>query len=135
MCRGEHGGFEYPKIGGRWCDSPSERAIREYACSRGIPRSVFLGRIVQPGEADWLEDDAKAALEWQEWHNGLCTGCGVHRSDGMNPEHQFSFEATPYRCFPCQEREKRSYQWSKNHADGQAPDFGVYWAVHMDDAN
>lgn len=51
----------------------------------------------------------------------------------MDQANQFRYEATPYRCFPCQARERASYQWSKDRPEGAAPEFGVYWAIHLDD--
>jgi hypothetical protein len=115
------------KIGGRWADSPSERAIREYACSRGIPRSVFLGRIVADGEPVWLEEDTQAALEWQEHKDSLCSGCGNPRDESFALENHDRYDVTALACHACAARERKAQVMS---GDGESrPPAGLYFAV------
>jgi hypothetical protein len=64
---------------------PAERAALAYCGPRGVPLSVFLGRVVYPGEPQWLEDDAVAALEWLADEHGRCGGCGHLTSETVGP--------------------------------------------------
>lgn len=51
----------------------------------------------------------------------------------MNPDNQFAYEATAFRCFVCQTRDNKAWEWNKNRAEGSAPEFGVYWSVARDE--
>ena len=47
-----------------WADRPYyEQAALRY-CAPGIPLSVFLGRVVHPGEPQWIDDDQAAVIDW-----------------------------------------------------------------------
>ncbi len=46
-----------------------------------MPHSVLLGRVVEPGEPQFLpEDRAKLHAYWQ-WRREHCAGCNQRRSD------------------------------------------------------
>lgn len=52
-----------------------------YCAPRGIPHSVFLGRIVGPGDPTWLEDDREKALWWMIHENERCPNCGTRHEE------------------------------------------------------
>lgn len=52
-----------------------------YAATHGIPLSVFLGRVVEPGEPVWLLEDTQAAMGFEQWSAAICSGCGLHPLD------------------------------------------------------
>jgi len=108
----ERGGLR-PKIDGRWSDSPSERRIRGYCCERGIPRSVFLGRVVGPGEPEWLAEDTEAALEWIDYVASLCKGCGEPLAECLDPENDGAYEAIPVQCHACAARDAENRDAAK----------------------
>jgi len=75
---------------------------------------VFLGRVVgQPTDeypdADprqWLPEDTEAALEWMDYKQSLCSGCGMSRLESFNPDGP-NYEAEVLRCRACETREAR----------------------------
>lgn len=73
-----------------------ERAALGYCASRGIPLSVFLGRVVYPGDPAWLDRDADAVLWWQA---NVCSGCGQLLSESMDPANEYKYEAEGLWCF------------------------------------
>lgn len=86
-----------------WADRPaSERAALSYCGPRGIPLSVFLGRIVYPGEPLWLEGDALAAVDWDAYEHAKCPGCGQPRDECMAHEDAApAYEVELLRCHSC----------------------------------
>jgi hypothetical protein len=62
-----------------------EQAALAYCAPRGIPLSVFLGRVVYPGEPQWLPDDTVAALDWLAYDMARCSGCGHQLADTVGP--------------------------------------------------
>jgi hypothetical protein len=80
--------------------SPVEEAALGYCGPRGIPLSVFLGRVVYPGEPQWTEDDARAALDWQAEDARRCPN-GHDTAESMKKENAFAYRATPLRCHAC----------------------------------
>ena len=67
----------------------SERVALGYCAPHGIPLSVFLGRVIYPGDQIWLERDAQAAVWWSQ----LCTVCGHHPDDVFGPDQQDKWNA------------------------------------------
>jgi hypothetical protein len=49
----------------------------EYCGPRGIPHSVFLGRIVGPTEPQWLDADRNKATWWLIHQRQTCPECGT----------------------------------------------------------
>ncbi len=86
-----------------WADRPTlDRAALAYCAPRGIPLSVFLGRVVYPGDPVWLPDDTLAALDWQEHEATKCPGCGQPRDESMAHEDDSPpYEVTLNRCQAC----------------------------------
>jgi hypothetical protein len=62
---------------------------------------VFLGRLVQPGEPLWLDDDRDWALALTEYENDICDGCGQPRSQTTAPEAEYAYRAVAIRCHGC----------------------------------
>jgi hypothetical protein len=49
----------------------------------------------------WLEEDTRDALEWIEYEQSLCTGCGQPRSESFDPNGP-EYDADYYRCRACE---------------------------------
>jgi hypothetical protein len=74
-----------------------ERAALDYCAPRGIPLSVFLGRVIYPGDPQWLPEDTEAALWWQA---NVCS-CGQLLSESMDPANEKLYAAEGLWCFAC----------------------------------
>lgn len=91
-----------------WADRPPEdRAALTYCGPRGIPLSVFLGRVVYPGDPEWLPDDTLAAFDWLERDMRTCVGCGQDTAETVGPEHADKWNAeVAGRCDACVARSR-----------------------------
>lgn len=49
-----------------------------YCGPRGIPYSVFMGRVVGVDGQQWLPSDREAALAWEAFESRRCKSCGTH---------------------------------------------------------
>jgi hypothetical protein len=102
-----------------------------------VPHSVFTGRIVGPGEPQFLAEDTDGAIALAEEEADTCGQCGMLRVWCRDPDHQFSFEAHEEVCWPtyrlAQERNKDTFkgyddatrtavQLSARFRDGHEPD-------------
>jgi len=105
-----------------------EAAILRFCCTAGIPRSVFLGRVVGPGEPLWLPEDRQAALEWQAYQDALCPGCKRPRVESFDIAMDDHYDVTALQCHACAARDRRAYNRAREREDG-APPFGLYYAV------
>jgi hypothetical protein len=65
-----------------------------------VSHSVFTGRIVGPGEPQFLAEDTDGALALAEEEADTCGQCGMLRIWCRDPEHQFSFDADESVCWP-----------------------------------
>ncbi len=101
-----------------------------YCGPRGIPRAIFLGRVVGAGEPAWLSDDFDAAMEWMEAEANKCPGCGMFRDECMSDEPP-DYVATPIVCHACMERDVRADQ----HAKGGGSRAGVYFVTEQEGAS
>jgi hypothetical protein len=107
-----------------------ERMALAYCAPRGIPLSVFLGRIVGAGEPQWTERDAQAAVLWQIEQNAHCTGCGRPRSECMVAEIDApDYEVTVQKCWACEARDAKMLE----HQEGKGSTAGVYFSVRPAD--
>lgn len=79
----------------------------EAARAWGVPRSIFLGRVVGAGEPLWLPDDRWWALALQEAESGLCRDCGQPLTESTHPDHEFSYDASVARCHGCTAASRR----------------------------
>jgi len=84
-------------------ESPVDALERQYACTRGIPLSIFRGRVVNPGEPYWLPADIEAALKWQLAENLRCPGCGYSKAETMRREDEVDYDAEAVICHACRE--------------------------------
>jgi hypothetical protein len=76
-----------------------------YCGPRGIPLSVFLGRVVRPGvDAEWLPSDREDALAWQAHENRRCGSCGTHRDEWA--EDKTAYHAHLDECPGCKQRQR-----------------------------
>lgn len=74
----------------------------DYCGPRGIPHSVFLGRIVGPHDPQWTEDDREKALWWMIHESEKCPSCRT-RKDEYDPK---------------QGGDLHAYQWKSHHCRG-----------------
>lgn len=78
-------------------------AFREqvnYAAERGIPLSVFQGRVVADDEPEWLPNDRDAALVWLTESKSKCSRCGTWDWEWDNDPN--AWEADIWRCRGCE---------------------------------
>lgn len=69
-------------VGGKRLETdPRLREELDYCVPNAIPHSVFLGRVVGPGDPMWLEDDQDKALEWLRREKQKCPGCRTTREE------------------------------------------------------
>lgn len=108
-------------------EAAAERRIMQYCGAHGIPRSVFLGRVVTPGEPEWLPEDAVAALRWQAEQDALCAGCHQPRSESFDRAARYNVKS--HTCQGCAAREQASWLAQKNHSKNAQPQFGVYFGL------
>ena len=60
----------------------------------------------------------------------MCSGCGLPKSETMDPEMHGRYEAVPLTCFACAERDAESRNASESRSKFAAHAFdGVYFAV------
>lgn len=81
-----------------------------------MPRSVFMGRVVQQGEALWLPEDRAWALALLEVEANSCPDCGQPWDAATDPDNEFAFKAQLIRCHACTTSAKavRAYQDKNN---------------------
>lgn len=118
-----------------WAEDPIESAIRDfcYGGGRGIPRSVFLGRTVEPDEPQWLPEDTEAAIEWQLYQNSLCSGCRRPRQESFAVGMDDHYDVTELQCHACAARERRA--WNTRPNAGESPSFGRFFVVKPEAPN
>lgn len=92
-----------------------------------MPRSVLIGRVVQPGEPEWLEEDLDALMEWDEYRESLCIGCSHPRHESFDPDGP-RYEAKALRCRACQARDDEVKRWSAD----KTPDTGGMYFVAVE---
>lgn len=71
---------------------------------------MFLGRVVQPGEPLWTDEDREWALALYEEERDACPGCGHPRSESMRPDAEFTYVAEVARCHACTPLEAKKAQ-------------------------
>lgn len=89
-----------------------------YCGPRGIPHSVFLGRVVRPGtDPTWLQSDREDALAWQAHENRRCGSCGTHPDEW--DEDKSAYHAHLHQCKGCRQRQRLAQSDdAKNAGDG-----------------
>jgi hypothetical protein len=82
---------------------------------------VLGGRIVNPGDPLWSQDDTDLAVALTEIDGERHT-CGHPRSESMDPAHEFDWEAEAVRCHACAARDRAA------RAVGEGwDDAGINW--------
>lgn len=81
-------------------DLPYRREL-EAARAWGVPRSVFLGRVVAAGEPLWLAEDRYWALALLEAESGICGDCGQPLAESTHVDNEFAYDAEPAKCHGC----------------------------------
>lgn len=61
-----------------WADHQM-RAELDYCVERGIPHSVFLGRVVGPNDPQWTDDDRDKVLAYRDAMASVCPSCRTRR--------------------------------------------------------
>jgi hypothetical protein len=108
--------------------SPEERLALSYCAPRGIPLSVFFGRVVGLGDQQWTQRDAQAAVLWELDQKAHCPGCGQPRNECMGPEVDDDapdYEVTETRCWACQARDVTLQKYREEGASSS----GLYLSV------
>ncbi len=107
-----------------------ELAVIEFCCTAGIPRSVFLGRVVTDGEPLWLPEDRQAALEYQAYKKSLCPGCNRPRTECFDKAMDDAYSVVALQCHACAARDRRAF--NRQAAQEGRPMFGQYYLVRPD---
>lgn len=66
-----------------------------------MPRSVFLGRVVEAGEPLWLEEDRAWALALAQVEADQCPDCHQPWSESSSPAAEGTYETEVLRCHAC----------------------------------
>ncbi|MFD0429426.1 hypothetical protein ACFQ60_22380 [Streptomyces zhihengii] len=66
-----------------------------------MPRSVFLGRVVAPGEPLWTDEDRSWALALADVERDVCPDCGHPWSEASAPDSEWAYTAELLRCHAC----------------------------------
>jgi hypothetical protein len=72
----------------------------EYCGKFGIPHSVFLGRVVGPGEPQWLDADRNKATWWMIHQQSTCPECGTRPDEWKGDPHAYVPEQ--HHCRGCE---------------------------------
>ena len=93
-----------------------------------MPRSVFLGRVVAPGEPLWLREDRAWALALLEVEADACPECRQPWGEATAPDNEFAYRATLVRCHACATSAKtvRAHQ----NSSGESASDGLH--VHIE---
>lgn len=67
----------------------------------GIPRSLFLGRVVGDGEPLWTHEDRMWVLAYDHVEKDKCSGCGFPLSETTAPDAEERFKGHVVRCHAC----------------------------------
>jgi len=60
---------------------------------------VFTGRVIEPGDPQFLPEDTNAALALAEEEADTCPQCGMLKIWCRDPDNQFAFDATEDVCW------------------------------------
>jgi hypothetical protein len=91
-----------------------------YCGPRGVPSSVFLGRVVRPGvDPEWLPSDREDALAWTAYEGRRCRGCGTHPDEWS--EDKSAYHAHLTECRGCRQQQRlTSTDEAKRRGEGVA---------------
>lgn len=86
---------------------------------------MILGRVVKPGEREWLQEDAEAVFAWIREQHLRCPGCGLPRDETMQHEGEVQYRSRAFQCQACAARDRES----KRFTGGPHDDTGLYFTV------
>jgi hypothetical protein len=113
---GEPGNRIRPFLRKRLRTEPLVRAELEAARAWAVPRSVFLGRIVGPGEPAWTEQDRQWAIALLAEEKATHT-CGHLIEESFAKENDGRYVGEAIRCHACAAAQRESQEFSE-HAEG-----------------
>ena len=106
----------------------NEKAALTYCAPHGIPLSVFLGRIVYPGEPMWLPRDVQGVFWWLQ----VCKTCGHHPEETFGPGEQDKWNAEMSgHCDGCRALERASLM-AAGSDDPVSPAVGARYRMWRD---
>jgi len=106
--------------------SLEERLGLSYCAPRGIPLSVFFGRVVGLGDPQWTQLDTQAAVLWEIEQKSHCSGCGRPRNECHVPEDEApDYEVILTRCRACEARDAKLKEMQEDGGSNS----GLYLSV------
>lgn len=87
-----------------------------------MPRSVFMGRVVEQGEPLWLEEDRAWALALLEVEGNACPDCGQPWDIATDAKNEGEFKAELIRCHAC----TASAQAVQSYQDRNGSSHGIH---------
>jgi len=115
-----------------WTDrSALEQEALRYCAPKGIPLSVFFGRVVYPGDPQWTDDDALAALDWQADQDSRCPECNQPIDEAMKKSNSYAYRAESVRCHGCHAIAAEASRLAGNQVSTHA---GTRYRVHLVEA-
>ena len=91
-----------------------------------MPRSVFLGRVVAPGEPLWSEEDRAWALALSHVEGDQCPECGEAWGEATDVKSEFAYKAELIKCHAC----ATSARAVRIHQDGHGTADGLHVQIH-----
>lgn len=91
---------------------------------------MFRGRVIAPGEPEWLDSDRDHALAWMVDEKARLA-CGCYPDETVGPEHDDRFSAEMVVCERHRAVGEAAERWSKssNEADVR---HGILWRATRD---
>ena len=85
-----------------WADrTPQEQAAINYCVPKGIPYTVFLGRVVYHGDPQWTADDRTAVVDWLIDQDNRCQDCGASLNEALAEDNAYEYRAEALWCHGC----------------------------------
>lgn len=79
-----------------------------------------------PDEPLWLDEDQDAALEYMDYLDSICSGCGQPRHESFSEENFLAYHTTALRCHACADKELTA---KARQRDDNASTEGIYLVV------
>lgn len=84
----------------------------EAARAWGVSPSVLAGRVVEPGEPVWTQEDTDIAVALTVIEATSCPGCGHPRDESFAPANEEAYKAEALRCYACAARDRAAHKVS-----------------------
>ena len=120
-----------PYLRDRYRRDGEYRSRVDFACERGIPLSVFLGRVVEAGEPAWLPEDRDVVAVWQAEQHGKCPQCGTWRWEW--DENPYAWFVDHDTCMGCLQVDGYRRQLSHEHTQLDGIRIGLYRTPREED--